>query len=265
MKNEHKLLITIVQYNPQWEKPEENRNKIFTLLERYVKNTDVIILPEMFTTGFTMNVEKCSETMKGETVSWMKKISKECKSAVCGSIIVKEKSRKKKFKYFNRFLWVNTSGRVLYYDKRNLFSLVGEERYFARGTERIIINYKKWKVFPLICYDLRFPVWSRFNRDFDIIIYVANWPARRSYPWKQLLIARAIENQSYVVGVNRVGYDSNNVYHSGDSCLIGPDGSVLFSIADKECVETLEIDKKELDTFREKLPFLKDKKFEFTI
>lgn len=259
----NKLLLTIVQFAPYWEKPNENREKIETLLNEHNKKTDVIILPEMFTTGFTMNIKKCSETMDGETVKWMRKISKKYEAALCGSIIIKQEIDKKFCNYFNRLLWVNPTGKLFHYDKRNLFSLVGEEKFFTRGKERIIIRFKNWKVFPLICYDLRFPVWSRHYNDFDILIYVANWPARRSYHWKQLLIARAIENQCYVIGVNRVGYDSNEVYHSGDSCLIGPESSVIFSVADKELVETLEIDKAELNTFREKLPFLKDKKYEF--
>ncbi len=265
MKNKSRLNLTLVQFEPYWERAEDNRNKIYKLLKNNIRNTDLIILPELFTTGFTMNVEKCSETMRGETIKWMKKISSEFNSVICGSIIIKEKGRNKNYNYYNRFLWINPSGRMCHYDKRNLFSLVGEEKYFTRGERRIIIKYKNWNIFPLICYDLRFPVWSRFNSDYDILIYVANWPQRRSYAWKQLLIARAIENQSFVVGVNRTGRDNNGIYHSGDSCLIGPDGIVIFSVSDKEIVKTLDIDKEKLIAFRRKYPFLKDRKFELTI
>ncbi len=273
MNVENIIKITIVQFNPYWQKPEDNRNKIQKLLEKSLKKTDVIILPEMFTTGFTMNVKEYFETMQGPTVEWMKKISCMYNSAICGSIIIREKEKlqnnskkgnnQDKFKYYNRFIWVNPSGKKFYYDKRVLFSFVNEDKYFSRGDKRIIIKYKNWKILPLICYDLRFPVLSRYRGDYDLIIYVANWPERRSYPWKQLLIARAIENQSYVIGVNRVGNDNNNIYHSGDSSLITPDGKVSFTVSKKETVKTLEINKKDLITFRKKFPFLKDREYEY--
>lgn len=273
MKDKEILKITIMQFDTIQENPEENKNKIFALAKKIIEDTDIIILPELFTTGFTMNVEKFSETMKGNTIKWMKEMSREFRSAICGSIIIEEdktsnynsrlSSHKKKKLYFNRFIWVNPSGKKYYYDKRHLFSFVGENKYFTAGDRRVIINYKGWKILPLICYDLRFPVWSRYKGDYDFIIYVANWPQRRSYAWKHLLVARAIENQSFVVGVNRIGYDNNGVYHSGDSCLIEPDGKIAFLQSDIEAVKTLEINKRELYNFRKRYPFLKDRLYEY--
>jgi len=247
------LSVTLVQYQITWENPPANFLKIKNLLKKKVILTDLIILPEMFSTGFTMNVEKNAEKMNGKTIKFMKQLSLLYKCAVCGSVIIKEDGY-----YFNRFIW--TDGKEInYYNKKHLFSFAGEKKSFTPGNKRIIIKYKNWEILPQICYDLRFPVWSRNKDDYDLIIYVANWPERRSYSWKYLLVARAIENQSYVIGVNRTGNDFNNIYHSGDSSVIAPDGKLIITASDVDLVLTVSLDKNKLIDFRRKFPFLKDR------
>lgn len=248
------LSVTLVQYSMVWEKPRENLKRLASLIKQNVKKPDIIILPEMFSTGFTLNVKDNFGSMRSPVIKWMKEISAEFKCAVCGSLIVKEKK-----KFYNRFIWTEKDKELKYYDKRHLFSFVNEDVNFTSGNSGVIINYKGWKILPLICYDLRFPVWSRYNDDYDMIIYVANWPERRSYAWKSLLIARAIENQSFVIGVNRIGTDNDGIYHSGDSSVIAPDGKILFTASDSEIVFTTVLKHTDVKLFRRKFPFLKDK------
>lgn len=248
------ISVTLLQYSMVWEKPRENLKRIHSLLKQKVKKTNIIILPEMFSTGFTLNVKDNFGSMRSPVIKWMKEISAEFKCAVCGSLIVKEKK-----KFYNRFIWTEQEKELKYYDKRHLFSLVNEDVNFTPGNSGVIINYKGWKILPLICYDLRFPVWSRYNDDYDMIIYVANWPERRSYAWKSLLIARAIENQSFVIGVNRIGTDNDGIYHSGDSSVIAPDGKTLFTASDNEIVFTITLKHTDVKLFRRKYPFLKDR------
>ena len=247
------ISVSIIQSDIIWEDKISNlknyQNKI-----NQIESTDLIVLPEMFTTGFSMNPKDISETMNGETVQWMKDNASKINSAICGSIIIEEKG-----KYFNRFIWVNPDGSIHQYDKKHLFSFAGENKNYTPGNEKIIIEYKGWKICPLVCYDLRFPVWSRNLEDYDLLIYVANWPTKRKLAWKSLLVARAIENQCYVIGVNRVGKDENNHYYSGESSLINALGETLYTNSHIEEVYTTSISKYELNKVRSQLPFLNDK------
>ena len=244
--------VTLIQSNIIWEDRISNLKNYQEKLNQ-IESTDLIILPEMFTTGFSMNPKDISENMSGETVQWMKYNASKINSAICGSIIIEEDS-----KYFNRFIWVNPDGSIHHYDKRHLFSFAGENEYYTPGNEKVIIEYKGWKICPLICYDLRFPVWSRNSEDYDLLIYVANWPDKRKSAWKSLLTARAIENQCYVIGVNRVGEDSKN-YYSGDSSLINALGETLYTNSHIEEIYSNTISKYDLNKIRTQLPFLNDK------
>lgn len=218
--------------------------------------TDIIILPEMFTTGFTMNANALAETMSGPAVEWMKKKALEKNCVITGSMIISENGA-----FYNRLIWMNPDGSSNSYDKRHLFRLAHEEQTYTSGKNKLVIHYKGWKILPLICFDLRFPVWSRrtTKEDYDLLMYVANWPERRITAWNQLLIARAIENQCFVAGVNRVGNDGNGVYHSGESALVNCKGEIITGIpAHEECIETLILNKQEQDDFRQQLPFIED-------
>jgi|ERR1043165_451454 predicted amidohydrolase len=255
MKN---LRVTLIQTNLDWENIPGNL-QMFSEKIAKVGETDLIILPEMFSTGFSMNAKKVAEDMQGSAVEWMKKTAAEKKCAVTGSLTIVDDG-----KYFNRLLWVTPVGEVLTYDKRHLFSLSDEPRIFSQGNERLIVDLNGWKICPLVCYDLRFPVWARNGLDenrkslYDVLIYVANWPERRNHAWKSLLIARAIENQCYTVGVNRVGTDSIGNNHSGDSMVIDALGATLYHKANEADVVTVELDHTALKNTREQLSFLKD-------
>jgi predicted amidohydrolase len=244
--------VTLIQSDIIWEDRISNLKKYQEKLNQ-IESTDLIILPEMFTTGFSMSPKDISEKMDGETIQWMKQNAHKMNSAICGSIIIEEDT-----KYFNRFIWVNPDGSIHHYDKRHLFSFAGENENYTPGNEKIIIEYKGWKICPLICYDLRFPVWSRNSEDYDLLIYVANWPDKRKSAWKSLLTARAIENQCYVIGVNRVGEDSKN-YYSGDSSLINALGETLYTNSHIEETYSNTISKYDLNKIRTQLPFLNDK------
>ncbi len=266
------LTITTIQTNLHWEDKAANlkmlEEKIFGIKEK----TEIVVLPEMFNTGFTMQPEKLAETMEGETVAWMKRVAMEKRVVLVGSVAVKTEERTETglsertetvSSYTNRLIWMLPNGQCGYYDKRHLFAFAGEDQHYTAGNKRLIASVKGWKINLQVCYDLRFPVWARQQPtsegpEYDLLIYVANWPERRSHAWKTLLQARAIENQCYVVGVNRVGNDGNNIYHSGDSMIVDPLGEVLYTKKDEEDIHTITIDKAQLDTVREKLPFLKD-------
>lgn len=252
------LSITIIQTNLHWEDKAANlqllEEKIYSIQEK----TEIVVLPEMFSTGFSMKAELLSETMDGETVQWMKRVSAQKKIILTGSIIIKEGND-----YFNRLIWMLPNGQYGVYDKRHRFAFAGEDNHYTAGSKRLIASVKGWKINLQVCYDLRFPVWARQQSqpegpEYDVLIYVANWPERRNHAWKTLLQARAIENQCYVVGVNRVGNDGNNIYHSGDSMVIDPMGDLLYTKKDEEDIFTAVLDKNHLQTIREKLPFLKD-------
>lgn len=253
------LTITTIQTNLHWENKLANldmlEKKIFGIKEK----TEIVVLPEMFNTGFTMQPEKLAETMEGNTLAWMKRISAERKVVLVGSFACDNGQAG----YTNRLVWMLPNGQYGLYDKRHLFAFAGEDQHYTAGNKRLIASVKGWKINLQVCYDLRFPVWARQQSstegpEYDLLVYVANWPERRSLAWKTLLQARAIENQCYVVGVNRVGNDGNNIYHSGDSMVIDPLGEVLYTNKDEEEVHTITIEKGHLDTVREKLPFLKD-------
>jgi len=248
------LCVTLIQSILHWENAEANLAMFSEKIAKIAEPTDLIVLPEMFSTGFSMQAAKLAQTMDGETVRWMRKTAAKRQCVIAGSLMIKEHN-----KFFNRLIWMRPDGTHEQYDKRHLFSLSDEPKVFTAGKERIIVDLKGWKVCPLVCYDLRFPVWSRNTAThYDVLLYVANWPERRSAAWKLLLRARAIENLSYTIGVNRVGNDGNEVYHSGDSAAINPLGETLFAQAHEECVHTLVLDSAAQQRLREQLPFLHD-------
>ena len=249
-----KLRIGIVQTNLFWENPEKNKLELEKKIAHHPEAADVFILPEMFSTGFSMEPEKLAENMDGSTITWMKNLASTKDSVICGSIIIKEREA-----YFNRFVWVEPNGKLTYYDKRHAFSLAGEQHHYQTGQKQVMIDYKGWKIAPFICYDLRFPVWIRNTQQYDLAIFVANWPEKRSYHWKQLLIARAIENQCFVAGVNRVGEDKNGFSHSGDSVVLNALGETLSHVPPhEEMIEVVELQKEDLSSTRRKLNFLAD-------
>jgi omega-amidase len=253
------LTISIIQTNLHWENKAANLRMLEDKIKNIEEPTEIVVLPEMFTTGFSMNPTAFAETMDGETVEWMKRIAAEEKIILTGSLIINEED-----KYFNRLIWMLPNGQYGYYDKRHLFGFAKEDEHYHAGNKRLIAQAKGWKINLQVCYDLRFPLWARQQpnenkeAEFDILIYVANWPERRSHAWKTLLCARAIENQCYVVGVNRVGNDGNNIYHSGNSMIIDPLGQVLYHKADDEDMFTITLEKENLLEVRNKFPFLKD-------
>lgn len=252
------LSITIIQTNLHWEDKVANRNMLEEKIKSIKEKTELVVLPEMFSTGFSMQPELFAETMDGETVQWMKRIAAEKKIILTGSLIIEEGGN-----YFNRLIWMLPNGESGVYDKRHLFGYAGEENHYTAGNKRLIASVKGWKINLQVCYDLRFPVWARQQSqpegpEYDVLIYVANWPERRNHAWKTLLQARAIENQCYVVGVNRTGNDGNAIYHSGDSMIVDPMGEVIYTKKDEEDIFTYVLQKTDLTTIREKLPFLKD-------
>tara|TARA_B100000579_G_scaffold431158_1_gene445759 strand:- start:560 stop:1249 length:690 start_codon:yes stop_codon:yes gene_type:complete len=219
------------------------------------KETDIILLPEMFTTGFTMNAQKVAESMEGTSLTWMKSWAKKLEVLLGGSIVIKEDG-----KIYNRFVMVGSKGIVTYYDKRHTFSLAGEDKAYASGTNSGLFEYQGWKICLRICYDLRFPVWSRNTEDYDLLLFVANWPMQRINAWDTLLEARAIENICYVVGVNRIGTDDKKLNYPGHSAFYGPLGNSLTSnTSTKEIVIKAELNYMELQALRKQLPFLEDR------
>lgn len=258
------LSITIVQTPLAWESPTENYKQLNKMLSGIEKSeTDIVVLPEMFSTGFSMSAKKLAEQMEGPSMQWMFETARGLKSAVCGSLMIEEGK-----KYYNRFIWMEPDGHYDHYDKHHLFSMAKEDKTYTAGQEGIVIEYKGWGFCPMICYDLRFPVWSR-NRivkregktgsDYDVLLYVANWPAVRSFAWQQLLIARAIENQCYVAGVNCIGKDGKGIEYNGDSVLLNPLGEKISSIKPKKKgLETIELNWKALQDLRKTFPVLND-------
>ncbi|PHS06052.1 MAG: amidohydrolase [Kordia sp.] len=251
---ENELNITILQSDLVWESAPKNRENFETKINSITVPTDVIVLPEMFTTGFAMQPEHLAESMDGPTIKWMLQLAKAKNSAICGSIIIKENEH-----YYNRFIFVTPSGEIHQYNKRHLFSLAGEHKRYQNDNKQVIIEYKGWKICPLICYDLRFPVWSRNTSNYDVLLYVANWPKPRVTAWNTLLKARAIENMSYVVGANRMGTDANGHQYSGNSIILDALGNEITPLAEnKEAILTASLSKKELLASRNKFNFLND-------
>jgi omega-amidase len=250
------LRVTACQQPLAWEDKAANLKFWEEKLIPLKGKTDLIVLPEMFTTGFTMNVRELVESMDGPTVTWIRNLSSELGATITGSVIIEEQG-----KFFNRMLWANPDRSFTWYDKRHLFSFANEDRFFTPGSERKIVEKDDWKIMPQVCYDLRFPVFSRNVKSdqYDVLIYVANWPAARSSAWRSLLIARAHENQCYVVGVNRVGIDGKGIEYDGSSLVVSPKGEVLCSFNEgEEAIETVTLSKTELDDFRAKFRPLDD-------
>lgn len=254
------LTISLIQTNLYWEDKEANLQMLEKKINALQDKTEIILLPEMFSTGFSMRARELAETMAGHTVEWMKRISAEKKVILAGSLIIEENGQ-----YFNRLIWMLPNGQYGLYDKRHCFSLAGEDKYYTPGDKRLIASVKGWKVNLCICYDLRFPVWSRqtttpdsTSPEFDLLIYVANWPDRRIHAWKTLLPARAIENQCYVAGVNRIGNDGNDIHHSGYSMVVDPLGEVQQMEPGEEDILTITLDRNKLDQTRQQIPFWKD-------
>jgi predicted amidohydrolase len=267
------LTITGIQTLLHWEDVAANLNMFEEKIKSISAKTEIVVLPEMFSTGFSMKPEELGETMEGETVKWMKRIAAEKKIILTGSVIIQQAAgavagqtgtvRPGGPEYFNRLIWMLPNGEYGYYDKRHLFAYAGENEHYTPGTKRLIASVKGWKINLLVCYDLRFPVWARQQMqpeglEYDLLIYVANWPERRVHAWKTLLQARAIENQCYVIGVNRTGNDGNEIYHSGDSMVVDAMGEVLYQKSHEEDIFTVTLQKEKLEELRAKLPFWRD-------
>lgn len=253
------LSFTLVQTNLIWENKDANLKLLEEKINAINKPTHIVILPEMFSTGFSMQPESLAEKMSGPTVVWMKKMAASKKIILTGSLIIEEEGN-----FFNRLLWVLPNGVIGHYNKRHLFAYGNEDQHYSSGSDRFIASVNGWKINLMICYDLRFPVWARqqFHKadgfEYDVLVYVANWPERRNHAWKTLLQARAIENQCYVVGVNRVGVDGNALRYTGDSMVVDSLGKVLYEKENEEDVFTITLNKEHLEEVREKLPFWRE-------
>ena len=248
------MKVAIIQSALIWENPQANRENFEEKINSIEGAVNLIVLPEMFTSGFTMNPAATAETMTGETVVWMQTLAKANNCAITGSIVIEDEGV-----FYNRLLFVFPSGELQHYNKRHLFTLAGEEKQYAKGGEKLIVNYMGWRIAPLICYDLRFPVFSRNNSDYDLLLYVANWPSKRIHAWNSLLAARAIENMSYTIGVNRIGLDGNNHDYSGQSQVLDALGYTVANAAAQETVIIVDLDKKALDDARQRFNFLNDR------
>lgn len=248
------LTVSLLQPDLVWEDKAANLQLLEQQISSLPADAQVVVLPEMFSTGFSMQPERLAETMDGVTVQWLQHMARNHRKIITGSIIAEDKGN-----YFNRLIWMQPDGKYYHYDKRHLFSYAGEDKHYTSGDKRLIVQVNGWRICLLICYDLRFPVWSRQTKErYDLLLYVANWPERRRHAWCTLLQARAIENQCYVAGVNRVGHDGHQIYHSGDSSLIDPYGMLLWEQADQPAVFTATLSKEVLATCRTKFPFLDD-------
>ncbi len=248
------LQVSLVQAPLVWEDIRANLDHFSRLFATHLTETDLVVLPEMFSTGFSMQAQALAEQLPGPTLQWMREWADRLDAVVTGSIIVEEAGQ-----YLNRLLWVEPGGRYRYYDKHHLFSPAGEANAYAAGTERVVFTWRGWRIRPFICYDLRFPLWSQNQAPYyDLALYIASWPATRAHHWRTLLQARAIENQAYVAGVNRVGEDGTGYHYSGDSSLIDYAGNVIAHCADQAWITTHILDMDGLRSYREKLPFLAD-------
>ena len=243
------LRVSLVQTKLAWQDPEANRRMLGEKLRSLAGATDLVVLPEMFTTGFTMQPERTAEIADGPSIAWMRDMARSLGAVVTGSIATRDGDR-----HFNRLTWMRPDGTSDSYDKRHLFRMGGEHDHYAPGVKRLVVEVKGWRVCPLVCYDLRFPVWSRARDDYDALLYVANWPARRRYAWQTLLKARAIENLSYCVGVNRVGADGAGIEHSGDSAALDFLGQPLLPESEGEFVATAVWNRAALDEHRRRFP-----------
>ena len=248
------MKITIIQSPLFWENPIANRNYFEEKIKAIKEQVDLIVLPEMFPTGFTMNPSAVAETMLGETVLWLKFLAKAKKSAITGSLVITENNN-----FYNRLLFVFPTGEIQFYDKRHLFTLAGEDKVYTKGTQKLIVDYLGWKICPLICYDLRFPVLARNIEDYDVLLYVANWPKPRINAWDILIQARSVENMCYTIGVNRIGFDNNNNEHVGHSQVVDFLGNYILEPQEIEGVFITTLNKEKLVDMRKKLGFLSDR------
>jgi predicted amidohydrolase len=254
------MKVAIIQAPLFWENPKQNRIYFEGKINSISENTDLIVLPEMFTTGFTMRPELVSETMQGETVIWLQELAKVKNCAITGSVVIKENDN-----FYNRMLFVLPSGEIQFYDKKHLFTLAGEDKVYTSGKQKVIVNYLDWKICLQVCYDLRFPAFSRNSEDYDLMIYVASWPKIRTNAWDALLKARAIENMSYVIGVNRIGEDDNGYQYIGHSQIVDYLGEYVIEPTESESIFMAELDKEKMISTRQKLGFLDDRDhFEIT-
>ena len=252
------LTITLIQTNLFWEDKKANLQMFQQKIESVKEKTEIVILPEMFNTGFSMKPELFAEKMDGTTVEWMKRISAEKKIILTGSLMIKEEGR-----YYNRLLWILPNGEYGVYDKRHLFAYADEHTHYSAGNKKLIASVKGWKINLQVCYDLRFPVWARqapgeLENKYDLLINVANWPEKRSLAWQTLLRARAIENQCFVAGVNRVGVDGNNISYNGASTIIDPLGEIIYQKDKEEDIFTYTLEKEIVTETRNHFPFWKD-------
>jgi omega-amidase len=247
------MKIALIQSQLFWENPEKNRKKFEEKIHTIPESVDLIVLPEMFTTGFTMKPNDVAETMQGDTVTWLKSLAKAKKAAITGSLIITENGN-----FYNRLLFVFPTGEIQFYDKKHLFTLAGENKVYTGGSQKIIIDYLGWKICPLVCYDLRFPVFSRNTENYDLLIYVASWPKTRINAWDALLKARAIENMSYAVGVNRIGEDHNGYQYNGHSQVVDFLGNYKLEPIETKGVFIVELNKADLLATRKQLDFLSD-------
>lgn len=248
------MKIALIQTSLIWENQLENRSHLAQKITGFMEDVDLIVLPEMFSSGFTMNPKSVAEKMNGETVSWLQHLAKAKNCAITGSLVIEEKGN-----YFNRLVFVYPTGEVNTYDKRHLFTLAGEDKFYTAGKEKLIVEYKGFKICPLVCYDLRFPVFSRNTEDYDLLVYVANWPKLRTNAWDILLKARAVENMCYTIGVNRIGTDDNNHEYIGHSQVVDFLGDYVLEPQEADAVFIVELDKEKLLETRSRLAFLNDK------
>lgn len=248
------MKIALIQTSLVWENPKANRENFTKLINGTEETIDIIVLPEMFATGFTMQPAHVAETMDGDTVQWMKDMAKIKNCAITGSLAIEVNGT-----YYNRLFFIEPNGELHFYDKRHLFSLAGEDKQYSPGANRLIVSYRGWRICPLVCYDLRFPVFSRNTQEFDLLLYVANWPTVRVVAWNALLKARAIENMCYVAGVNRIGQDYNGHDYPGQSQVIDCLGAYAEPPLPNEGVFVVELDKENMLATRKKLGFLNDR------
>ena len=247
------MKVSIIQPDIIWEDKTRNLSHLDELILPLYEKTDIVILPEMFSSGFSMNTEKLSEPADGHTFQWMKETAERGNFGLCGSYIVFEDNH-----FYNRFVFVSPGNESWHYDKRHLFSMAGENKFFTQGKSRLVFRFRGATISPYICYDLRFPVWSRNRNEYDLAVYVASWPQVRISVWDTLIKARAIENQCYVAGANRVGADGTGTRYSGGSYIVNPRGEILKSAGSQECTITSEISMSDLTEFREKFPVRED-------
>ena len=248
--------VALIQTDIIWENPSENRKNLEEKIKALNESIDLIVFPEMFTSGFTMHPNLVAETMNGVTVLWLKNIAKTKNCAITGSLVIVENGN-----LYNRMVFFFPYGEIQHYDKKHLFTLAGEDKIYTSGKEKVIVNYKDFKICLQVCYDLRFPVFSRNTENYDLLIYVANWPKVRTNAWDILLKARAVENVSYVIGVNRIGTDNNNFEYIGHSQIIDELGNFILKPTENEGVFIADFDKNKMLETRNKLNFLDDRDY----